>query len=63
MWKKYNIQLEMPDFNNVLAVISLGDQLKNINRLIEAFKDIASQHHKESNICLLYTSLFNVYLN
>ena len=50
MWKKYNIQLEMPDFNNVLAVISLGDQLKNINRLIEAFKDIASQHHKESNI-------------
>lgn len=50
MWKKYDIQLEMPDFNNVLAVISLGDQLRNINRLIEAFNEIASQYHKGSKI-------------
>lgn len=50
MWKKYNIQLEMPDFNNVLAIISLGDQLKHINRLIHAFKEIANQSYKKSKI-------------
>lgn len=50
MWKDYNIQLEMPDFNNVLAIISLGDQLRNINRLIEAFRDIASRYHKNSKV-------------
>lgn len=48
MWKEFDIQLEMPDFNNVLAIISLGDQLRNINRLIDAFKVISKKYKKHS---------------
>ena len=48
MWKEFDIQLEMPDFNNVLAIISLGDQLRNINRLIDAFKVISKKYQKHS---------------
>ncbi len=50
MWKEFKIQLEMPDFNNVLAIISLGDSLKNINRLIQAFKVLSSRYHKPQKI-------------
>jgi len=46
MWKEFDIQLEMPDFSNVLAIISLGDQLKNINRLIQAFEVISKRFKK-----------------
>lgn len=41
MHQIYGIQLEMPDFNHVLAIISLGDSETTINRLIDAFRDLA----------------------
>ena len=50
MWREFEIQLEMPDFSNVLAIISLGDQEKNINRLIEAFKIISQRNKKHLKI-------------
>ena len=43
MHQEYNIQLEMPDFNHVLAIISLGDTEPNIDRLIAAFKDLSKK--------------------
>ena len=42
MHKKYNIQLELSDLNNVLAIISLGDNQTNIDRLIKAFEALAA---------------------
>jgi len=43
MHQQYRIQLEMPDFNHVLAIISLGDTQHNIDRLIAAFKDLSAR--------------------
>ena len=50
LWKEFKIQLEMPDFHNVLAILSLGDGLKNINRLIQAFKELSSRYYKHQKI-------------
>ncbi|HAX72578.1 MAG TPA: arginine decarboxylase [Firmicutes bacterium] len=47
MWKQFNIQLEMPDFNHVLAIMSLGDCEEHIERLITAF-DIISKHYAKA---------------
>jgi len=41
--KEYNIQMELSDINNILAVISIGDKKENIEALISALKDIASK--------------------
>ena len=41
--KEYNIQIELSDMCNILAIISIGDNEKNITALIDALKDIASQ--------------------
>lgn len=38
---EYNIQVELADMYNILAIISLGDDKVSINRLVEALKDIA----------------------
>ena len=43
MHQQYDIQLEMPDFNHVLAIISLGDAEHNIDKLIAAFKDLSKK--------------------
>lgn len=37
----YNIQIEMSDFYNILAIVSVGDQKENIDKLIDALADIA----------------------
>jgi ornithine decarboxylase len=37
----YNIQMELSDFYNVLAIITIGDTEKSINILLEALKDIS----------------------
>ncbi len=41
--KDYNIQIELSDLYNVLAVITIGDTAEDINILINALKDIASK--------------------
>jgi len=47
MWQKFKIQLEMPDFSNVLAIVSLGDQQSHLKRLIQAFKAISNHYQKK----------------
>ncbi|MDO8685869.1 MAG: aminotransferase class I/II-fold pyridoxal phosphate-dependent enzyme [Clostridiales bacterium] len=42
--KEYNIQIELSDMNNVLAIISLGDWKGAIDALIAALKDISGKH-------------------
>lgn len=39
--KEYNIQIELSDFYNIMAIITFGDEKEDIDRLIEALKDIA----------------------
>ena len=38
---KYDIQLELEDMNNILALISIGDDERSVRHLVEALKDIA----------------------
>lgn len=40
---KYNIQIELSDFNNILAIISLGDIYEDLEGLINALKDISAK--------------------
>ncbi|MFD0587419.1 aminotransferase class I/II-fold pyridoxal phosphate-dependent enzyme [Paenibacillus sp. GCM10027627] len=41
--KQYNIQVELSDMNNILAIISLGDRQQDLQALIDALKDIAAK--------------------
>jgi arginine decarboxylase len=43
--KKYNIQVELSDMRNVLAVVTLGDRGEHLKRLVAALKDIAGSCH------------------
>ncbi len=50
MHGKYNVQLEMADFNHVLAIVSLGDDEDTLNKLVEAFKDLSECYYKENTL-------------
>ena len=39
--KEYNIQVELSDLYNVMAIITIGDRKQDLDALIEALKDIA----------------------
>lgn len=39
--KDYNIQIELSDIYNILAIVSLGDRKQDLDRLVAAFRDIA----------------------
>ncbi|TCT16711.1 arginine decarboxylase [Natranaerovirga pectinivora] len=43
---KYNIQVEIADANNIMAILSIGDTQENMDKLVEALIDI-STHPKE----------------
>ena len=40
---EYNIQVELGDVYNILAIISIGDDIESINKLINALKDISDK--------------------
>ena len=42
----YNIQIEFGDLSNVLAILSVGDRISAIERLIAALRDIKRLHKK-----------------
>ncbi|PRX27701.1 arginine decarboxylase [Orenia metallireducens] len=46
LYYEYNIQIEMADLYNILCIISLGDDYKSIDRLINALEDIKEKHCK-----------------
>lgn len=45
--KDYNIQVELSDHRNVLALISIGDTEESVDHLIYAIRHIAEQNHKQ----------------
>jgi arginine decarboxylase len=44
---EYNIQIELADLYNTLAVFSIGDLPEQVTRLVNAFKDIAQKTEKK----------------
>ena len=40
---KYNIQIELSDLYNIMAIITIGDRQEDVDRLIDALKDIAGK--------------------
>jgi arginine/lysine/ornithine decarboxylase len=45
---EYDIQIEFGDVSNILAYISIGDRLQDIERLVGALADIARLYKKDS---------------
>lgn len=41
--KDYNIQIELSDLSNILAIVSLGDRKEDLEALINALKDLAAK--------------------
>ena len=41
--KEYNIQVEMSDLYNILAVVTMGDREEDLEALVNALRDIASK--------------------
>ncbi len=41
--KEYNIQIELADIYNILAIISLGDRKQDLDYLVNALRDMASK--------------------
>ncbi|EOD01708.1 aminotransferase class I/II-fold pyridoxal phosphate-dependent enzyme [Caldisalinibacter kiritimatiensis] len=44
---EYNIQMELGDVFNILAIISVGDTKESIDSLIESLKDISKKYKKQ----------------
>lgn len=42
--EEYNIQVELSDFYNVLAIITIGDTFESVDKLIAALKDISVKY-------------------
>ncbi len=45
---EYDIQIEFGDIGNILAYISIGDRMQDIERLVGALEDIKSMYEKDS---------------
>ena len=45
---EFNIQMELGDTHNVLAIVSLGDDENSINSLINAMKEISKKYMRKS---------------
>lgn len=42
---EYNIQIELADLNNILAIVSIGDSIENLKALVDSLKDISCKSH------------------
>lgn len=47
--EKYNIQMELSDFYNVLGLVTIGDTDESIDKLINALKDISEKYYAKGN--------------
>jgi len=43
----YNIQIEMGDAHNILAILSIGDSEKEVNQLVSALHAISNNYRKD----------------
>jgi arginine decarboxylase len=48
--EKFNIQVEMSDFFNILAIVSIGDRQEDIAALVEAMRQIASVRNENADM-------------
>ena len=46
---EYDIQIEFGDIGNILAYISIGDRIQDIERLVGALEDIGRSYEKDSS--------------
>ena len=46
---EYDIQIEFGDIGNILAYISIGDRMQDIERLVGALEDIKRRYQKDKN--------------
>lgn len=51
---EYNIQVEFGDTANILAYISVGDRIHDIERLVSALSEIRRRYKKESRDLLVF---------
>ncbi|OPJ55074.1 aminotransferase class I/II-fold pyridoxal phosphate-dependent enzyme [Alkalithermobacter paradoxus] len=56
---EYNIQMELGDNYNVLAIVSLGDTKENLDKLVDALYDISIKHRRDEEIKLKKSILKN----
>ena len=49
---EYDIQIEFGDIGNILAYISIGDRIQDIERLVGALEDISHTYRKIPEICI-----------
>ena len=47
---EYDIQIEFGDIGNILAYISIGDRIQDIERLVGALEDIKRLHSRKSSV-------------
>lgn len=45
--EQYNIQMELADLHNILAVLSIGDQIQALEALISAQQELAQENKRE----------------
>ncbi|SHJ98304.1 aminotransferase class I/II-fold pyridoxal phosphate-dependent enzyme [Tepidibacter formicigenes] len=56
---EYNIQVELADMYNILAIVSLGDTKESLDALVYALDDIAKKYKKDEEIKLKKSILQN----
>lgn len=56
---EYNVQAELGDMYNVLAIISVGDTKASIDRLVESLIDISKKYRKLDPLKIKTTALYN----
>ncbi|WP_416387379.1 aminotransferase class I/II-fold pyridoxal phosphate-dependent enzyme [Caminicella sporogenes] len=56
---EYNIQVELGDMYNILAIVSLGDTKESLGALIEALKSISVKYKRDKKITLKKSILKN----
>lgn len=52
---KYNIQVEMADPFHILIIVSIGDRKDDLNRLIDALKEMSKDYYKGHQVTPLET--------
>lgn len=50
LYNEYNIQVELADTHNILAITGIGDTQENIDKLISALKDIKEKLPKKAEL-------------
>lgn len=56
---EYNIQAELADYYNIMAIISLGDTKEALDALVDALADIAMKHRRDDEIKMVNNILNN----